>query len=122
MLDCGCSETELVEPFALVVDAVPALGVWFCGAGVVWFCSGAALFNGGFSGVVVFGFVGLATLPAAWPAAVLEAGVCEDALLWEEVVDETPGPRFADDGLHVSAICFTLATVKVLFDMVDDWV
>ncbi len=76
--DCGCSEIELdellVEPFGFVEAAVPVLGVWFWGVVVLWFCSGVALFSGGFSGVVVFGLVGLATLPEAWPVALLEAG------------------------------------------------
>ncbi len=76
--DCGCSEIELdellVEPFGFVEVAVPALGVWLSGVVVLWFCCGVALFSGGFSGVVLFGLAGLATLPEAWPVALLEAG------------------------------------------------
>lgn len=69
VLDCGCSEIELdellVEPLGLVEVAVPELGVWFSGLVVLWVWSGVALFSGGFSGVVLFGFDGVATLPAA---------------------------------------------------------
>lgn len=114
MSDCGRVEVELdeaVEPFGLVVVAVPLLGVWFCGAAGVVLCSGVAVFSGGFSGEVVVEVDGLATL--------LDCDDCVDALPVLE--DDTPGPSCAD-GLHVSAMCFTLVTAKLLFDIVEDCV
>ncbi len=134
--DCGCSEIELleelVEPFGFVEVAVPELGVWFCGVVVLWVWSGVALFRGGFSGVVLFGLAGLATLPEAWSVALLEAGgvvvaaPATPALDWELLslagFDETPEPSADEDELHVSAMCFTLVTVKLLFDDAEDCV
>ena len=93
------------------LDAVPLLGVWFCGAAGVVLCSGVAVFSGGFSGEVVVEVDGLATL--------LDCDDCVDALPVLE--DDTPGPSCAD-GLHVSAMCFTLVTAKLLFDIVEDCV
>lgn len=132
--DCGCSEIELdelVEPLGLVEVAVPELGVWFCGVVVLWLWSGVALFSGGFSGVV-FGLVGLATLPEAWPVALLEAGgvlvvapatpAADCELLWPDGLDETPEPNAEEEGLHVSAMCFMSVTVKFLLDDADDCV
>ena len=99
---------------------------------MLWLWSGVALFSGGFSGVVLFGFVGLATLPEAWPVAVLEAGGVEvaapatPALDWEllslDGFDETPEPNADEDELHVSAMCLTLVTVKFLLDDAEDCV
>ena len=59
-----------------------------------------------------FGFVRLAMLPDVAPVALLEAGAAE-----------TPEPSSdGGDGLHVSAMCFTLATLNVLPDELGDCV
>ncbi len=110
VLDCGCSEIEeeLLELLGFVEVAAPALGVWFCGGGVVCVWSGVALFSGGFSGVVLFEFAGLATLPEACPVELGDA--------------DTPLPSWDDDGVHVSAMCFTFVTVKFLLVDEDDCV
>ena len=134
--DCGCSAIELLELelFGLEV-AVPALGVWFCGVVTLWFCSGVAVLVVEFSGVVVVE-VGFATLPAAWPLVLLEAGVCEALaepatppvvdcapLSAAGLCDDTPEPSCDDgDALQVSAMCFTLVTVKFLPADADDCV
>jgi hypothetical protein len=138
---CGCSEIELlelfeVEPFGLVEVAVPASGVWLWGGVVLWVWAGVAVFVVEFSGVVVVE-VGFATLPADSPVWLLVAGVwdevCEPALpatppvvdcalfpafgVWEP---ETPDPSCDDgDALQVSAMCFTLVTVK-FFEVEDE--
>jgi hypothetical protein len=136
--DCGCSEIELeLELFGFVEVEVPALGVWLCGGVALWFWSGVALFTAGldgFSGVVL---LGLATLPEAWPLVLLDDG----DVLWAPAApatppvadceplsaaglcEDTPEPSEDEgDALHVSAMCFTLATVNVFPADDEDWV
>jgi hypothetical protein len=138
LCDCGFSDTLLEEPvvpLGLVDVAVPELGVWFCGGVVLWLWSGVALLAGGFSGVpVVVEVDGLATLPLALEDGEAEdwdedaAGDVED---WDDCADaiasvlgleETPDPSAAEGGVQVSARCFTLVAVKLLFDIVEDCV
>ena len=129
VLDCdallwGWSEIELVEPFGFVWVAVPGLGVWSCGVGVVWLCCGVAVL---IEDELELGFVEPATLAEDCPVALLDkAGDALCAPLAAPVTppvvaDDTPGPSCAD-GLHESAMCFKLVTVKVLPVAVEDCV